>query len=185
VTSEIAKIESPAPLIARSEESRPDPGPLTNTSTASIPFSSAFFAASSTASDAAYGVDFLAPLKPFEPDELQDTASPLSFVIVTRVLLNVAVIYTFPFLPIESVDFFRPEDDLPLVDLVPFDVVFVLAICYFFAGAFAAGAAPIPIFAATSFLIAPIVIRLPRLVRAFDLVLCPRAGKLRMCLCPL
>lgn len=92
VTSAIRLMEIPAALIARSALSLPLPGPLTNTSTALIPLATAFFAASSTASPAAYGVDFLAPLNPRAPDELQEIVSPLSLVMVTKVLLNVAVI---------------------------------------------------------------------------------------------
>src|SRR5579859_1404504 len=65
VKSAINCIESPALLIALSALSRPDPGPLTKTSTARKPFSNAFLQASSTARLAAYGVDFRAPLNPF------------------------------------------------------------------------------------------------------------------------
>ena len=54
-------------------------------------------AAVSAATVAAYGVDFLVPLKPDAPDELHETVSPLSFVIVINVLLNVEVTKTFPF----------------------------------------------------------------------------------------
>src|SRR3989344_5618518 len=49
---------------------------------------------------AAKGVDFRVPLNPDAPAEPQDTVFPPASVTVTRVLLNVAVMYTFPFTPI-------------------------------------------------------------------------------------
>ena len=53
--------------IARSADSRPEPGPLTKTSTLFIPLSTAFFRASSAATLAAKGVLFLEPLNPCTP----------------------------------------------------------------------------------------------------------------------
>src|SRR3989344_988079 len=92
VISAIIEIERPALLIARRAESLPGPGPLIKTSTFLRPLAAAFFATVSTAVDAANGVDFLVPLNPLDPDELQAIVSPLLFVIVTKVLLKVAVI---------------------------------------------------------------------------------------------
>jgi hypothetical protein len=51
----------------------------------------AFLAIWSTAMVAAYGVDFLAPLNPAEPELPQQIASPTILVKVIRVLLKVAV----------------------------------------------------------------------------------------------
>ena len=53
--------------IARSADSRPDPGPLTKTSILFIPLSTAFFKASSAATLAANGVLLREPLKPCTP----------------------------------------------------------------------------------------------------------------------
>ena len=69
--------------------SLPDPGPLTSTDKIFIPTSNAFAAAASAATCAAYGVDFLEPLKPFWPAEAHDITFPLVSAIETIVLLNV------------------------------------------------------------------------------------------------
>ena len=53
--------------IARSADSRPEPGPLTKTSTLFMPLSTAFLRASSAATLAANGVLFRDPLKPWAP----------------------------------------------------------------------------------------------------------------------
>src|SRR5262245_65933532 len=89
VTSRISEILNPAACSARSADSRPDPGPLTNTEMVRIPWSIAFLAASSAASCAANGVDLRDPLKPRTPADDQATTLPLTSVIVTMVLLNV------------------------------------------------------------------------------------------------
>ena len=54
-----------------------------------MPYSSAFEAAESAAICAAYGVDFLDPLKPFCPADAHDTTFPLVSAIEIIVLLNV------------------------------------------------------------------------------------------------
>ena len=69
--------------------SLPDPGPLTSTVNVLNPCSYAFPPASSAATCAAYGVDFLEPLKPFAPAEDQAMTFPLSSAIEIIVLLNV------------------------------------------------------------------------------------------------
>src|SRR5579875_1385399 len=69
--------------------SRPEPGPLTNTSTLRIPCSIARRAAASAAIWAAYGVDLREPLNPTCPDEAQEITEPTGSVIDTIVLLNV------------------------------------------------------------------------------------------------
>ena len=83
-------ILKPAACSARSADSRPEPGPFTNTEIERMPCSIAFFAASSAASCAANGVDLREPLKPRTPADDQATTLPLTSVIVTMVLLNVA-----------------------------------------------------------------------------------------------
>ena len=77
--------------------SRPDPGPLTKTSTVFSPCSIAALAAVSAAVCAAKGVDFLLPRKPIPPEDAQDMALPLVSVMVTIVLLNEERICTVPF----------------------------------------------------------------------------------------
>src|SRR3954451_12524055 len=74
--------------------SRPEPGPLTLTSTSLTPYFVAVCAAVSAALCAAKGVLLRLPLKPTVPDEAQQRASPLGSVIVTVVLLKVALMCT-------------------------------------------------------------------------------------------
>src|SRR5262252_1655701 len=91
VTSRMATICSPAAASARTADSRPEPGPLTFTSTLFMPnWSRAPLAAVMEACCAAYGVPLREPLKPMEPAEDQQTARPSGAVMVTMVLLNVA-----------------------------------------------------------------------------------------------
>src|SRR4051812_21779447 len=77
--------------------SRPAPGPLTFTSTSTIPLLRACCAAFSAARPAAYGVLLRAPLKnpPF-PADAHAIVSPFVSVIVTIVLLNVALMCAIP-----------------------------------------------------------------------------------------
>ena len=67
----------------------PEPGPFTSTDKTFMPHSIALTAAASAATCAAYGVDFLDPLKPLCPAEAQDITLPLVSAIVIIVLLNV------------------------------------------------------------------------------------------------
>ena len=69
--------------------SLPEPGPFTSTDNIFIPTSKALTAAASAATCAAYGVDFLEPLKPFCPADAQEITLPLVSAIETIVLLNV------------------------------------------------------------------------------------------------
>ena len=85
----IDKILNPLACNALKAVSLPDPGPLTSTDKIFIPNSSALAAAESAATCAAYGVDFLDPLKPFCPAEAQEITLPLVSAIETIVLLNV------------------------------------------------------------------------------------------------
>src|ERR687893_1414275 len=76
--------------------SRPEPGPLTNTSTLRMPCSIARRAAASAASCAANGVDLREPLKPTCPAEAQEITAPVGSVIETIVLLNVLLMCACP-----------------------------------------------------------------------------------------
>lgn len=69
--------------------SRPEPGPLTKTSTLRMPCSWARRAADSAAICAANGVDLREPLKPTWPAEAQEITLPVGSVMDTIVLLNV------------------------------------------------------------------------------------------------
>src|ERR1700712_3192217 len=75
---------------ARSADSRPEPGPVTSTSSVRMPCSAALRAASSAATCAAYGVDLREPLKPMAPADDHEIVLPCASVIVTIVLLNEA-----------------------------------------------------------------------------------------------
>src|SRR5262249_33219283 len=81
---------NPAACKERSADSRPEPGPATSTSRVRIPCSCAFFAASSAATCAAYGVDLREPLKPIVPADDQAIVLPCTSVIVIIVLLKLA-----------------------------------------------------------------------------------------------
>src|SRR3954464_2886393 len=90
----MALIERPEACKAVMALSRPEPGPLTLTSTSLTPNLVAAEAHVSAARWAANGVLLRLPLKPTVPDEAQHSASPFGSVIVTVVLLNVALICT-------------------------------------------------------------------------------------------
>ena len=85
----IDKILNPLDCKDRKAVSRPDPGPLTWTVNVLKPCSNALAPASSAATCAAYGVDFLEPLKPLAPAEDQEITLPLSSAIYMIVLLKV------------------------------------------------------------------------------------------------
>src|SRR5438046_6405905 len=82
------RISSPDACRDRMAVSRPDPGPLTNTSTLRTPCSWARRAACSAASCAAKGVDLREPLKPTLPDDAHAIVLPWGSVMVTSVLLK-------------------------------------------------------------------------------------------------
>src|SRR5277367_1121791 len=96
VTSRISEILNPAACSARSADSRPEPGPFTNTEMVRMPWSIAFLAASSAASCAANGVDLREPLNPHVPADDHATTLPLTSVMLTIVLLNVAEMCATP-----------------------------------------------------------------------------------------
>src|SRR6266496_6162472 len=87
---------SPAACSERIAVSRPEPGPLTNTSTLRMPCSCALRAAFSAAIWAAYGVDLREPLKPTWPADAQAITFPDGSVMVTIVLLKVLLMWACP-----------------------------------------------------------------------------------------
>ena len=89
VVSLIEIILKPLACNALSAVSLPEPGPFTSTDKNFMPNSSALEAAESAAICAAYGVDFLDPLKPFWPADAHDITFPLVSAIEIIVLLNV------------------------------------------------------------------------------------------------
>src|SRR5450755_2029425 len=81
---------------ARTADSRPDPGPLTRTSTLRTPWSRAMLAAFEAACWAAKGVPLRDPRKPSDPELFHDRTLPFMSVMVTIVLLKEACTYTSP-----------------------------------------------------------------------------------------
>ena len=92
----IRVISNPAVCSALIAASRPEPGPLTYTSTVFSPCSIAALAAVSAALWAAKGVFFLEPLKPSPPALAQERVLPLVSVSVTMVLLKLERICAWP-----------------------------------------------------------------------------------------
>src|SRR5262249_21287695 len=96
VTPSMALMDRPAACRAVVADSRPEPGPLTRTSTSLRPNLPARSAHVSAARWAANGVLFRLPLKPTVPAEAKHRVSPLVSVMVTMVLLNVALMWAMP-----------------------------------------------------------------------------------------
>src|SRR5947209_3988128 len=96
VTSWICPTSRPAACSERIAVSRPEPGPLTKTSTFFMPCSCALRAQFSAAICAANGVDLREPLKPTWPAEAQLITLPCGSVIDTIVLLNVLLMCACP-----------------------------------------------------------------------------------------
>src|SRR5262249_38748295 len=96
VVSRMVRTSKPAVDNARTADSRPEPGPLTRTSTVLSPTSFALLAAVSAACCAAKGEPLREPRTPREPALDQLTVLPSGSLIVTIVLLNVAWICTRP-----------------------------------------------------------------------------------------
>jgi hypothetical protein len=86
--------------------SRPEPGPLTRTSTSRIPNFVAFSAACCAAHWPAKGVLLRLPLKPLVPPLAQHNVSPFGSVMVTIVLLKVATISAIPLVTFRRIRFF-------------------------------------------------------------------------------
>src|ERR1039458_4551408 len=96
VTSRMVRTSMPAVDKARTADSRPEPGPLTRTSTVLRPLSEALLAAVMAACCAANGVPLREPRKPSEPALDQEMVLPSRSAMVTMVLLKVAWICTIP-----------------------------------------------------------------------------------------
>src|SRR6516162_10043023 len=96
VKSLMERTSMPAAASARIADSRPDPGPLTRTSTERTPWSRAMLAAFIAACCAANGVPLRDPRKPSEPELFQEITLPAMSVMVTIVLLKDACTCTSP-----------------------------------------------------------------------------------------
>src|SRR5947209_16601036 len=96
VTSFTPVTSSPAACSERIAVSRPDPGPLTNTSTRCRPCSMPLRAAASAVTCAANGVDLREPLKPAPPADSQAITLPSRSVSDTIVLLNEVLMWAWP-----------------------------------------------------------------------------------------
>src|SRR5271156_4659551 len=88
VTSLMPATSIPVFISDRMAVSRPDPGPLTSTSTLRTPCSMARLAHASAASWAANGVDLRDPLKPTLPADAHASTLPSGSLMDTMVLLN-------------------------------------------------------------------------------------------------
>src|SRR4029077_12762130 len=96
VTSLTERISRPAAWSERIAVSRPEPGPLTKTSTFCRPCSIPFRAAASAVTCAANGVDLREPLKPAEPAASPAMTFPSRAVRATIVLLKLVLICAWP-----------------------------------------------------------------------------------------
>src|SRR4051812_19748093 len=96
VTSEMVPTSRPVACRERIAVSRPDPGPLTKTSTFFMPGSCALRAQLSAAICAANGVDLREPLKPTGPEGAPLLTVPCGAGIDTIVLLNVLLMWAWP-----------------------------------------------------------------------------------------
>src|SRR6266851_9329306 len=96
VTSRMERTSMPDEASARTADSRPDPGPLTRTSTLRTPWSRAIFAAFDAACCAANGVPLRDPRKPSDPELFHDRTLPFMSEMVTIVLLKDACTYASP-----------------------------------------------------------------------------------------
>ena len=96
VTSRTPRISRPAAWSERIAVSRPEPGPLTKTSTFWRPCSMPLRAHESAVTCAANGVDLREPLKPAEPADSHAITFPSLSVRATIVLLNDVLMCAWP-----------------------------------------------------------------------------------------
>ena len=96
VTSLTPRISRPAACSERIAVSRPEPGPLTKTSTFCSPCSMPLRAHASAVTCAANGVDLREPLKPAEPADSHAITFPSLSVSETIVLLNDVLMCAWP-----------------------------------------------------------------------------------------
>src|SRR3954470_15180756 len=129
-TSFTPMISRPAACSERIAVSRPEPGPLTKTSTFWRPCSIPLRAAASAVTCAANGVDLREPLNPAEPADSQAITLPSRSVSETIVLLNEVLMCAWPigmfFLTLRrprwgrlgaGIDYFFPAFFLPATDM--------------------------------------------------------------------
>src|SRR5262249_18868168 len=183
VTSRIVFTSSPAAANARIADSRPDPGPLTRTSTIRIPWSLAMLAAFIAACCAAKGVPLREPRKPSEPELFHETTLPSWSEMVTMVLLNEACTCTTPWGTCLR-SFFLNAFFLPFFSGVAAPVAAFAIILNPYRAAEPARGKFMPraedyVFAAAFFLLATVPLRGPLRVRALVWVRWPRTGRLR------
>src|SRR5204863_7874003 len=95
-TSFTPRISRPAACSERIAVSRPEPGPLTNTSTFCRPCSMPLRAAASAVTCAAKGVDLREPLKPAPPADSHASTFPSRSVSETIVLLKLVLMCAWP-----------------------------------------------------------------------------------------
>src|SRR3954467_5811562 len=95
-TSFTPMISRPAACSERIAGSRPEPGPLTKTSTFWRPCSMPLRAAASAVTCAANGVDLRDPLKPAEPADSHAMTLPSRSVRDTIVLLKLVLMWAWP-----------------------------------------------------------------------------------------
>src|SRR6201996_4020547 len=96
VTSLTPVTSRPAACSERIAVSRPEPGPLTKTSTFWRPCSMPLRAAASAVTCAANGVDLREPLKPAPPADSHAITFPSRSVSETMVLLNEVLMWAWP-----------------------------------------------------------------------------------------
>ena len=96
VTSLTPVTSRPAACSERIAVSRPEPGPLTKTSTFWRPCSIPLRAAASAVTCAANGVDLREPLKPAPPADSQAMTLPSRSVRETMVLLKLVLMWAWP-----------------------------------------------------------------------------------------
>ncbi len=106
--------------------SRPEPEPLTITSSLRIPISPALRPACSAATCAAYGVDLRDPLKPTDPPDDHPTTFPSWSVMVMMVLLKLALMWACPCGMFRLVRRLRPPCCFATVPPLPYFVTFFL-----------------------------------------------------------
>src|SRR5574337_378793 len=130
VTSDMDVMRMPRAPSARTEDSRPGPGPFISTSRFLMPCSMAARPATSEATCAAKGVDLREPLKHCPPEEAQDSALPWRSVIVMMVLLKEACTWAMP-----SDTFLRTFLRTRCAALLAGDLAIVISQSYFFSAA--------------------------------------------------
>src|SRR5262245_1349114 len=171
VTSEMVPTSRPAAVSERMAVSRPEPGPLTYTSTLRMPCSIARRAAASAASWAANGVDLREPLNPTCPADAHEITAPTGSVIDTIVLLNVLFMWACPwatFLRSLRLTFLTAAGPVRAFGGISVRAPELSSGYYFLPGFFL-----------------PATVRLgPLRVRALVRVRCPRTGRPRRCRMP-